>query len=223
VEAIIEMASFERFEEYQLRFLEKAGEFVASTILTARTAEKTHHLLRESQTQSEILKAQEEEMRQNMEEMAATQEEMSRRQEEAYQLKLQMERMLEVTQVKERSLQAIIDNTDDVILAFDTQFRILAFNDRYRQSMLRTGQDVVLGDNVLEKNDRIFSKEQQNTIRSRYERMFTGERYSAEDTFQIAGMMVSYHTNYTPLYDLNGHIIGGAILMRQLEEAVTNV
>jgi CHASE3 domain sensor protein/PAS domain-containing protein len=221
VEAIIELASFERFEEYQLRFLEKAGEFVASTILTARTAEKTQHLLRESQTQSEILKAQEEEMRQNMEEMAATQEEMSRRQEEAYQLKVQMEQLLEVTQVKERSLQAIIDNTDDVILAFDTHYRILAFNERYRQGIQKTGRNVVLGDDVLEKNDRIFSTEQQELIKSRYDRMLAGDKYSAEDTFQLGGITVSYQTNYMPLYNLSGQIIGGAILMRQLGDAVS--
>ncbi|MDJ1468384.1 GAF domain-containing protein [Xanthocytophaga flava] len=79
VEAIIELASFERFEDYQIRFLEKAGEFVASAILTVKTAEHTARLLQDSQEQAEMLKSQEEELRQNMEELAATQEEMYRK------------------------------------------------------------------------------------------------------------------------------------------------
>jgi putative methionine-R-sulfoxide reductase with GAF domain len=81
-EAVVELASFERLEDYQIQFIEKAGEFIASTIATVKTTASTARLLRESQEQAEILKAQEEELRQNMEEMAATQEEMERKERE---------------------------------------------------------------------------------------------------------------------------------------------
>ncbi len=220
VEAIIELASFDVFEPYQIQFLEKAGEFVASTILSVQTTEKTQRLLKESQAQSEIMKSQEEEMRQNMEEMAATQEEMERRQSEMHQMKTQIEQLLDGARIKERSLQTIIDNTDDVVLAFDTHYRIIAFNERYRSSTQRAGMDVALGDNVLEKNAPMFSAQQQELIRKRYERMLSGEKYSADDAFEMGGIKVSYRTNYTPLYDLNGHIMGGAILMRHHQESL---
>ncbi len=81
-EAILELASFQFFEPYQMDFLEKAGEFVAAAIIGAKVSSRMKILLDKSQQQSEIMRAQEEEMRQNMEEMQATQEEMARKEKE---------------------------------------------------------------------------------------------------------------------------------------------
>ncbi|PZR40012.1 MAG: hypothetical protein DI538_05340 [Azospira oryzae] len=78
VEAVLEMASFRKFEPHEVDFLEKAGEVIASSISTTITNERTARLLSETQEQAEALKAQEEELRQNMEEMQATQENMRR-------------------------------------------------------------------------------------------------------------------------------------------------
>lgn len=79
VQAIVELASFNAYEAYQIAFLEKAGEFIASAIATAQNNEKTNLLLEQMQAQTEQLRAQEEELRQNMEELEATQEEMHRK------------------------------------------------------------------------------------------------------------------------------------------------
>lgn len=79
VQAIIEMASFAVYEPYQLMFLEKAGEFVASAITTAQSNERTKSLIDQMTSQTEQLRAQEEELRQNLEELEATQEEMRRK------------------------------------------------------------------------------------------------------------------------------------------------
>ena len=81
-EGIIELASFEMMEEYQISFLEKLGEAIASFIQNDRVNRQTKRLLEESIQSSEELKAQEEEMKQNMEELAATQEEMYRKEKE---------------------------------------------------------------------------------------------------------------------------------------------
>ncbi len=78
VEGVIELASFRDFLPHEIQFAEKVAESIASTFANSRIVEHTSHLLNESQTMSELLKAQEEEVRQNMEELAATQEEMSR-------------------------------------------------------------------------------------------------------------------------------------------------
>jgi CHASE3 domain sensor protein len=82
VEAILELASFNRFQEHEVQFLEKAGEVIASAIYSTKINERTSRLLKESQEQAEVLKAQEEELRQNMEELQATQENMRRKQTE---------------------------------------------------------------------------------------------------------------------------------------------
>lgn len=79
VEAIIEVASFKTYEEYQLEWVRKIGEIMASTLISMKTSEQTHKLLEQFKEQTEQLRAQEEELRQNMEELEATQEEMRRK------------------------------------------------------------------------------------------------------------------------------------------------
>ncbi len=76
---VIEIASFNEFEKYQIGFLEQASLSIASSLNMAETNKRTSELLEKTQQQAEEMSAQEEEMRQNMEELQATQEESSRR------------------------------------------------------------------------------------------------------------------------------------------------
>jgi methyl-accepting chemotaxis protein len=76
---VMELASFKTLEPYQIEFLKKAAENIASSIVSSRVTERVRALLSESQQQTEEMRAQEEEMRQNMEELQATQEEMRRK------------------------------------------------------------------------------------------------------------------------------------------------
>lgn len=79
---VIEIASFNKYEDYQIEFLEQASLSVASSLNMAETNKRTSELLEKTQQQAEEMSAQEEEMRQNMEELQATQEESSRRAED---------------------------------------------------------------------------------------------------------------------------------------------
>lgn len=78
VYSIIEVASFTEIKKHEIKFIEKLGESIASSIYNVKNTEKTNDLLRASQNQSEELTAQEEELRQNLEEMETTQEELRR-------------------------------------------------------------------------------------------------------------------------------------------------
>jgi len=82
IAGVLEIASFNELESYQVDFLNKLGEGIASFISTNSLNVKTKNLLEQSQLQMEQLRAQEEEMRQNMEELQATQEEMQRKEKE---------------------------------------------------------------------------------------------------------------------------------------------
>lgn len=77
-EALFEVASFIKFEQHQIDFLKKAGEFLAGTLQTVNNNMEMQRLLTQSLEQAETLKAQEEELRQNMEELEATNEAMRR-------------------------------------------------------------------------------------------------------------------------------------------------
>ncbi|MCG8697500.1 MAG: GAF domain-containing protein [Bacteroidales bacterium] len=74
VMGVLEVASIEPLEQYKIKFIEKIGETIGSTLAVVRANKKSREMLEENRVQSEELLAQEEEMRQNIEELQATQE-----------------------------------------------------------------------------------------------------------------------------------------------------
>lgn len=76
---VIELASFNNYQEHEINFVERLGETIASTFATVKAAQRNRELLEEARHATEMMRSQEEEMRQNMEELQATQEEMARK------------------------------------------------------------------------------------------------------------------------------------------------
>ena len=132
---VIELASFHKYEEYEIGLVEKLAESIASTISNVRVNDTTRVLLEKTQQQAEEMKSQEEEIRQNMEELEATQEEMRRKQtilekelqqsqEQAQALKLQEKKLIE----SQDTLQAIVDNIPRAIFWKDRDLRFMGCN-----------------------------------------------------------------------------------------------
>lgn len=82
VVGVLELASFEKLEQYKVDFLQKVNESIVSIVSNLKAQKIIEEMLEKSKLQAEELMGQEEEMRQNMEEMLATQEEASRREKE---------------------------------------------------------------------------------------------------------------------------------------------
>lgn len=132
---VIELASFNLFEEYEIELVEKLAENIAATISSVRVNETTRELLERTQQQAEEMKSQEEEIRQNMEELEATQEEMRRKQDilelelkqsqqQAYELQLKEKKLIE----SQDTLQAIVDNLPRAIFWKDKDLLFMGCN-----------------------------------------------------------------------------------------------
>ncbi|SMG29935.1 GAF domain-containing protein [Marivirga sericea] len=115
---VIELASFKEFEPYQMDFLKKLGENIASAISSVKIAEKTNKLLFEAQQQSEELQAQEEELRQNMEEIESTNEEMKRQRQELESKDKELKKVIAEMEANELDMQKAEDKNRKIVKDF---------------------------------------------------------------------------------------------------------
>jgi PAS domain S-box-containing protein len=78
----VEIASLKVFEDYEVEFVEKVAESIASTISSLKINMRTAILLKNSQSGQDIMKRQEAEMRKNMRELRQTQIEAAKQSEQ---------------------------------------------------------------------------------------------------------------------------------------------
>ncbi len=78
VHGVIELAALKVFQKFEIDFLEKLAESIASVLSSVKINMQTAHLLKESQEQGKILAVQEDEMRRNMEELSFAKEEAAK-------------------------------------------------------------------------------------------------------------------------------------------------
>lgn len=111
---VLEIASFNVFEQYMIDFVEQVAEIIGTTINRVKIAIQTNHLLEESKFTSEQLAQQEEEMRQNYEELQTTQEELVRTK--------------DMTEKKIKDVVSILDGLNFGVVTTDVSGVIIDYN-----------------------------------------------------------------------------------------------
>ena len=201
---VVELASFDIFDDTSVEFVEKVSESIAVTFFTVTNNLQTKALLKESRELTQQMREKEEEMRQNVEELEATQEEMSRSEKE-------LKRVLLDAKNQKELMDALINNTEDLIVALDKDYKITIFNDVAKNwYMERTYNKITIGINLLT----IIPVEQRESFKENYSRALLGERFAVEE--KIGEEIYEYR--YNPIQDEQGKAAGVSIFGRNVTE-----
>lgn len=174
---VIEMASFNVYQDFQIEFIEKVGESIASTISTVKVNIRTVKLLEESKLKSEELAAQEEEMRQNMEELQTTQEESARRE-------LEMNGILNAL------------NASYLVAELDLEGNIITINDNALE-LMQTSNEQLEGENIR----RLQTSEEIEEFEEIWQTVLDGNTAKRQRIITRANKSVLITESYTPIYD----------------------
>jgi len=181
---VVELASFKKFEDYQISFVEKVCESIASTISSVKVNMKTQKLLEQSQQQSEELSSQEEEMRQNMEELQATQEEAAKQ-------KAEMESLVNAF------------HRANYVVEYDLDEKIVAVNDKYLE-LLGLTKDEVVGTHHTYKMK--LTEKQKNDYKKFWDELREGKVKKDTNIVELNGKTFIFAETYTPIIDENGTV-----------------
>ncbi|MFC2096316.1 cache domain-containing protein [Bacteroidota bacterium] len=181
---IIEIASFNTFEDYEIEFVEKIAQSIASTLSSVKVNEHTSQLLERTQQQAEEMAAQEEEMRQNMEELQATQEEAARK-----------------TSEMESFINAL--NSTSYIAEYDLTGKILFVNDAYL-NLFGINKNEAIGKHHSDNID--FTKEQKLQYDQFWKDLNNGIVKKEKTQVTIKGNTYLFMESYTPIYNEEGDV-----------------
>jgi methyl-accepting chemotaxis protein len=136
VTGVLELASFQVFQQKDINLVEKVAESMASTVSSVRIAQETNKLLEESLSSGEQLRAQEEEMRQNLEEMQAIQEQLQRQTNEM--------RKVQDSLILEKSMFLVLmENLPDRLTYKDEECRVIRVNNAKAKRFNRTPDQMI--------------------------------------------------------------------------------
>ena len=121
--------------------------------------------------------------------------------------------------VRERTrVLAMLDNTDALIWAVDSDARLLGANAPFRAAVRRAlGQDVTLGESVLGLD---YPPRTLVQWEAAYARALAGERLSARTMREVDGRRVHHETVLSPIVDPRDGVIGAAAISHNVTARV---
>ncbi len=181
---VIEIASFRVLQSFEIEFVEKSAESIASTIAMVKNNIQTNKLLKETQIQAEKMAQQEEELRQNLEEMRATQEESDRR------------------EIERKGILDAIDHSA-ISCEFDAAGNLLTVNENFLNTFKYKAEE------IEDQNLRIFVfKEDVSELEQILADIQSGNNFRGRVRRRTkSGQEIYLLSTYSPVMDHNGNII----------------
>ncbi len=235
VVGVLEIASFNVFQQHEIAFVENIAESTALTMNSVRLNVYTKALLEESNERAEELAAQEEEMRQNLEELKATQEEMQRikekeaaqeakRREQEKQVMLQMKKNNEELQKKTKAFEweqvmfnTLMDNLPARVTFKDLESRYIRINKTKVKALGIKDQSEVNGKTDF---DVFGAAHGQQALDAEKEMIRSGTSvFDKEELIKFKDGHSSWgSTSRIPLRNEKGEIMGGLVITWDITE-----
>jgi len=185
ITGVIELATFKVFEKFEIEFIEKLAESIASTFISVDGNLKTRELLNTSQAQSEELASKEAELMNNIEELRATQEKAIQQGEEF------------------ESFSNAVNHTM-ISAEYDTNGRLINVNDKFINTLGFKDSSEMLGIKVLSFIDSI----DQDEFKEKWDSLLAGGTHFDGDVKHTRkdGNSVWLMSTYVSKRDIDGSI-----------------
>jgi PAS domain-containing protein len=207
VEGVIELTALHVLKDYQIEFVERLSENIASTLVNVKSIARTRQLLEESQQQGEQMRAQEEEMRQNMEELAATQEEMRRKSNELEKLLDEAKKQEELMKLQQNETLKLNKMMQDIMDSHDAAFYVKDKTGRYTLvdrnflNLINLRREEIIG----RTDSDIFSTEMAEYFTNIDKEVLGHSKVKhSREKFDFAGNAQEYLVTRFPLFDQEG-------------------
>jgi PAS domain S-box-containing protein len=119
-----------------------------------------------------------------------------------------------------KSLEAIINNTEDLIWSLDRDLSYLYMNQAYKNTIsAQTGIEPQQGDSAMHP---VFGDEILKKWKEHYVRGFNGESYVVEEELldPNTGRLLFYETSFNPIFNAEGKITGMGCFARNITERI---
>jgi PAS domain S-box-containing protein len=121
-------------------------------------------------------------------------------------------RFEEIIQSINANLKAVLESTADRILAIDTSFRYIMFNQAHANSMKRLfDKEIKTGDSLL----KVLPSNLAKVAKFEVSKVFNGHQFSS--TIQLANKSI-LETSYNPIHNESREIIGAALFVKDITD-----